>query len=384
MTSIFERWFPFTRPAEPIRPGVYTSQATPQGDVPYRLHLRVEPDGHGVLLVNASVLLHLNITATAHALELIRGASVADAARAVRSRFRVSRQRALADHQQLRDQILRLATQPDLDPVVYLGMERRPPFSERLSAPLRIDLALTYATDPTGKIDPLARKRVRRELTAKEWERVLSSAWATGVPHVTFTGGEPTRRKDLVALIGYAQELGQVTGLLTEGRRFKDPKYMQSLEAAGLDHILLSYTPGDKAIRAGLQAALATDIFTAVHLTLSGSEKRLASVLRELKEFGVPAVSLTAANPGRVGERLLAAGRQMAADLGLELIWDLPAPYSACHPIQLDLDEPALGAGRAWLYVEPDGDVLPGQGVDQVLGNVLKDTWGDLWSRAAS
>jgi MoaA/NifB/PqqE/SkfB family radical SAM enzyme len=384
MTSILQRWFPFTRPADPIRPGVYASQPKADAAVPYRLHLRVETDGSGVLLVNASTILHLNDSATAHALEIIREATVPDAARAVRSRFRVSRQRALADQQQLRDQILRVATQPDLDPVVYLGMERRTPFAERPSAPYRLDLALTYTTDPSGKLDPLARKRVKRELTEKEWKAILSSAWAAGIPHVTFTGGEPTRRKDLVRLIGYAQELGQVTGLLTEGRRFADAKYIRAIEAAGLDHILLSYLPGDKASKAGLLAALATDIYTAVHLSLSGSQKKFAAVLREVKELGVPAVSLTSVHPGAAGRKLLDGCSQAAADLGLELVWDLPAPYSARHPIQLDLDEPALGSGRAWLYVEPDGDVLPGQGVDKILGHALKDSWADLWARASA
>jgi hypothetical protein len=384
MTSILERWFPFTRPAEPIRPGVYASQPKPEASIPYRLHLRVEADGSGLLLVNASIVLHLNATATAHALEMIRDATVPDAARAVRSRFRVSRARALEDQEQLRDQIMRLATQPDLDPVVYLDMERRTPFVARLSAPYRIDLALTYATDPAGKLDPLARKRVKRELTEKEWKAVLGNAWASGIPHVTFTGGEPTRRKDLVSLVGYAQELGQVTGLLTEGRRLANATYMRSIEAAGLDHILLSYAPGDKASKAGLLAALASDIFTAVHLTLSGSQKKLTAALSELKQLGVPAVSLTSANPGNPGRKLLHDCRQTAADLGLDLIWDLPAPYSSRHPIQLDLDKPALGGGRAWLYVEPDGDVLPSQGVDQILGNVLHDSWADLWSRASS
>ncbi len=381
MTSILERWFPFTRPAGPIKPGMYASQPKPDAAIPYRLHLRVEPDGSALLLVNAATILHLNATAAAHALELIRDATVADAARAVRGRFRVSRRRALADQAQLRDQVMRLATQPDLDPVVFLGMDRQEPYSTRLSAPCRIDIALTYATDPDGALDPLAPKRVDRELSPEEWKGVLQSAWSAGIPHVTFTGGEPTRRADLVALVGYAQELGQVSGLITEGRRLADPSYIKSLEAAGLDHILLSLASKDGASMAGLHAALASDIFTAVHLTLSGSPSEVTAMLRELKRLGVPAISLTVSSPGDAGRELLAAARQAAADLGLDLIWDLPAPYSARHPIQLELDKPAEGGGRAWLYVEPDGDVLPTQGVDRLLGNVLRDSWADIWAR---
>ncbi len=384
MTSILERWFPFTRPAGPIQPGMYASQPKPDAAIPFRLHLRVEQDGSGLLLVNAATVLHLNATATAHALELIRDATIADAARAVRSRFRVSRRRALSDQVELRDQVMRLAIQPDVDPVVFLGMERQEPHSTRMSAPYRIDLALTYATDPDGAIDPLAHKRVDRELGLEEWKGVLQSAWSAGIPHVTFTGGEPTRRPDLTALIGYAQELGQVSGLLTEGRRLADAAYMKSLEAAGLDHILLSLAHTDEASKAGLRAALASDIFTAVHLTLYGSTALATSILRELKELGVPAVSLTVSDPGDAGRDLLAAARQAVAELGIDLIWNLPAPYSARHPIQLELDKPVEGGGRAWLYVEPDGDVLPTQGVDRVLGNVLRDTWADVWARVAA
>ena len=50
-------------------------------------------------------------------------------------------------------------------------------------------------------------------------------------------------------------------------------------------------------------------------------------------------------------------------------------------------DEPAIGqtvdgAGSAWLYVEPDGDVLPAQGVNRVLGSLLADPWETVWAAA--
>ena len=41
-------------------------------------------------------------------------------------------------------------------------------------------------------------------------------------------------------------------------------------------------------------------------------------------------------------------------------------------------------AGRAWLYVEPDGDVLPTQGVNRLLGNFLRDPWEKIWKAALS
>ena len=58
-----------------------------------------------------------------------------------------------------------------------------------------------------------------------------------------------------------------------------------------------------------------------------------------------------------------------AANLGMQLAFDLPVPYSADNPVALETarDEVPSGAGKSWLYVEPDGDVLPAQGMaDQV------------------
>jgi MoaA/NifB/PqqE/SkfB family radical SAM enzyme len=71
-----------------------------------------------------------------------------------------------------------------------------------------------------------------------------------------------------------------------------------------------------------------------------------------------------------------------AAHLGLKLAFDLPVPYSADNPVALETaeDEVPSGAGKSWLYVEPDGDVLPAQGMaDQVLGNLLRDPWDKIY-----
>ena len=71
-----------------------------------------------------------------------------------------------------------------------------------------------------------------------------------------------------------------------------------------------------------------------------------------------------------------------AANLGMKLAFDLPVPYSADNPAAFETaeDEVPSGAGKSWLYVEPDGDVLPAQGMaDQVLGNLLRDPWDTIY-----
>ena len=71
-----------------------------------------------------------------------------------------------------------------------------------------------------------------------------------------------------------------------------------------------------------------------------------------------------------------------AAHLGMQLVFDLPVPYSADNPVAFETaaDDVPSGAGKTWLYVEPDGDVLPAQGMPgQVLGNLLTDSWESIY-----
>jgi hypothetical protein len=74
--------------------------------------------------------------------------------------------------------------------------------------------------------------------------------------------------------------------------------------------------------------------------------------------------------------------RDKAAALGLTLKFDLPVPYSVSNPVVYEAAEDAIpeGAGKAWLYVEPDGDILPTQGHNKVLGNLLRDEWKNIYN----
>jgi hypothetical protein len=381
MTSFLERWFLRPEPVEVLEPGIYQRivQAEP---APYRLHLRVDPDGTGVLIVNAATVLHLNETATLHAYHILRNSSPDQAAEDIWRRYRVSRAKAREDFEQLAARIDTLATNPDVDPVFYLGAERTAPQDASISAPYRLDLALTYETDPDGSLDPLARARVDRELTTDEWKRIMDAAWDAGIPHVTFTGGEPTRREDLVDLAAHAQELGLVAGVLSDGRRLSDAHLVQRLSKAGLDHFLITLVPGSDESLAGLQNALDSDVFTAVHLTLTPDLlPQLDDWLDRLSQMGVPAVSFSAIDRSNEMIKALGEAREGAAAHGLDLVWDLPAPFSKINPIALEVDGDEVTAPGAHLYVEPDGDVLPGQGVDHILGNMLRDDWATIWAR---
>src|SRR5512142_613189 len=123
-------WFlrNFTK-VQPIPAGVYQKQSAPQDQPPYRIHLRLQPDGSGVLVVNAATVLHLNPTAAEYAFHFIKGSEPEDAAKEVSTRYHVDRAAAAKDYQDFADRIRALISTPDLDPVSYLDFERVAPHS---------------------------------------------------------------------------------------------------------------------------------------------------------------------------------------------------------------------------------------------------------------
>jgi pyruvate-formate lyase-activating enzyme len=342
--------------------------------------LRVDQDGSGVLIVNAATVLHLNQTATEYAFYLVQNMPAETAARSIAGRYHINEDQARKDYQGLVDQIQTLIDTPDLDPVTFLGFDRHEPFSGKITAPYRLDCALTYRLPEGSHAKSASQDHTDQELDTFGWKTVLDKAWAAGIPQVVFTGGEPTLRPDLAELVAHAEGNGQVTGLLSDGLRFVDPTYLDELLQTGLDHLMIVLQPELPASWTALQNTLAADLFVAVHLTVTPeNEAHLADHLKRLAEMGVKAVSLSAVDPG-LGEALHNL-RRLADSLDLELVWNLPVPFSDLNPVTLETKhaETAEKAGRAWLYVEPDGDVRAEQGADQVLGNLLRDPWEKIW-----
>jgi len=363
---------------QPLPPGTHHTQAM-LNEQPYRMHLRLHNDGSGILILNASTIMQLNPTAAEYAYHFIKGTEPNEAARQIADRYRISKGMALEDFNDFVERIETLISTEDLDPVSYLDFELVQPHSADLNAPLRLDCALTYRLPDETQAEYAPTKRVDRELTTDEWKAVIDKAWAAGVPHITFTGGEATLRDDLPDLIAHAEKNGQVCGLLTDGLKLANEEYFELLLQTGLDHILFMLQPESEKSWAALEVIMPQDIFVTVHLTLNKDNiQTVEETLERLAKLEVTSLSLTLSDKSLQAYDTL---RDKAAELGLTLKFDLPVPYSAYNPVALETqeDEVPEGAGKAWMYVEPDGDVLPAQGMaDQILGNLLQDEWSTI------
>jgi organic radical activating enzyme len=384
MSNLINRITALFKRVEPIPEGVYHYQTPPSSEDQYRLHLRVDKDGEGLLIINASTILHLNATATEYAYHLVKDDPPEQVAQAIAGRYQISLDDARLDYIDLKNKIFTLLEVPDLDPVSFLDISREDPYSGAQTAPYRLDCALTYQLPSTISPELAPVRRVDRELSTEEWKTILNRAWQAGIPHLIFTGGEPTLRDDLVEIIKHAEENGQVTGLLTDGYKLSEADFRRQILESGLDHLLFTLSPQDQKSWTALKAILDEDLFTTVHITITPEIRSvLAQVIGKCKEIGADAISLSISDPADPPlKKALEEAQTMVAEADLPLKWELPVPYSKHNPISLELEnnqELSHGAGRAWFYVEPDGDVLPAQGVNHVLGNLLSDNWKDLW-----
>ncbi len=373
-----------------------------------RLHLRMEPDGRGLLVINAARVLHLNQTAVEYARLVLEEVPEDKAVRVVCRRYRVDARTARTDFRHIRAQIETLIrADGSTCPIIGLDLGRVDPFSVVLTAPYRMDLALTYRCNNACPHCYVARPPGYPEMDTATWKAVLERVWEVSIPHVCFTGGEATLRKDLVELVAYAEGLGLVTGLLTNGRRLSDAAYVQALIEAGLDHAQITLESHDEAVhdhmvaapgawRETVQAvrnAVAAGLYTTTNTTLTrenvpGIEETVAFIA----SLGVPTFacnSLIYAGRGstvgtgfREGELapILERVRETAGQHGLRLTWYTPTQYCAFSPLQLELGVKACTAALYNMCVEPDGAVIPCQSYYEPLGYILRDPWEAIWN----
>lgn len=376
-----------------------------------RVHLRLDADGRGTLIVNANRVMHLNPTAALMARLTLEGNPREEVIRRVAAQYRADRRQIGADFDTFHYQLENLIRPDGACAIHDLNLETVAPFTARPTAPYRLDLAVTYRCNNDCAHCYNARARNHPELTTAEWKQVIDTAWALGIPHIIFTGGEATLRNDLPELIAHAEGNGQITGLNTNARRLSDPNYVKRLVDAGLDHVQITVESCEADIHdqmmqakgawtqtiAGLKNALDTRLFVMTNTTmLKTNAHTIPATLDFLADTGVPTVGLNAliysGNGANVGtglpERDLAPLLEMArlkTDMrGQRLIWYTPTQYCHFDPVQMELGVKGCTAALYNMCVESNGDVLPCQSFYTPVGNILRDDWNAIWNHPLS
>jgi radical SAM protein with 4Fe4S-binding SPASM domain len=390
-----------------LTPGIYHFEHDAEAGKS-RIHLRVDADGSGLLIVNAARVFHLNPTAVYMAWLVLTQIPVVKAASLITRRYTVSKDQALVDYHTMEKQVHELISPNGACPICELELDTIVPFSARPSAPYRMDLAITYRCNNNCSHCYNARPRQYPEMDTESWKQVLDQLWEASIPHVVFTGGEPTLRPDLAQLIAYAEGKGQIAGINTNGRRLKDAAYLNELVTAGLDHAQITLESHDPAIHdgmvsaqgawndtvTGLENALAArNLYVMTNTTLLKSNAPyLAQTLQFLGELGVPTIGLNALIYSGRGQSvgtglaesdlppLLELARQSAEKYGQRLIWYTPTQYCHFDPVQMELGVKGCSAALYNMCIEPDGAVIPCQSYYQSLGKMLDTPWEQIWN----
>ena len=245
------------------------------------------------------------------------------------------------------------------------------------------------------------------ELTTAQWKEILAKLRAANVPQVTFTGGEPTLRADLVELVDAAQWF--VTRLNTNGRLLT-PELCRRLYDASLDSVQVTLYSHDPAIHnalvgaegfddtvAGIKNAVAAGLSVSVNTPLCSLNTDYAAAVRFVNGLGVRYVTCSGLIPSGGAEgaesqatrlteeqltEVLRRAVTAAEELGMEMDFTSPGwlKEETLRAMGLTL-VPSCGACLSNMAIAPDGGVIPCQSwlSSQPLGNMLTDDWDKIW-----
>ena len=297
--------------------------------------------------------------------------------------------------------------------VHYMSMGE---YAHFMNAPHRMDLMVSAMTK-NGKwhcnqkcIHCYAAGQIlseEEEITTAEWKEILSKCRAAGIPQVTFTGGEPTMRSDLVELIKEARWF--VSRLNTNGIRLTGD-FCRELRKAELDSVQITFYSRDPKIHnrlvgapqydntvSGIENALSEGLSVSINTPLCTLNTDYVKTLEFLHEKGVIYVTcsgmITTGNAaGEKSERLQLSGPQLEKILrdavsycntnGMEIAFTSPGWIEQSVFEELNIPAPSCGACLSNMAVTPGGHVVPCQSwlSDPPLGSMLHDDWSSIWN----
>lgn len=370
----------------------------------HRFHLRVDAGEKGVLLIDASKLLFLNGTALDYVRACLEGWSDKEAARYIRRRYNGVDLETATKHYLAVKVALSEYLKGNTNAILAIASENPSIGADELPAPYRMDLALTYrCQNDCGHC--YNEQKEKKELSVEQWKSVLDKLWSIGVPHVVFTGGEPTLYEHIDDLVRKSEELGQVTGLITNGRNLRQPGYLKELVRIGLDHVQITVLSHHESLHDelagckgawketidGLKVALGEDLYVSTNTTIMRANiDEVVETMRFLVGLGVKNIAFNSIIRSGKGEDTLGVGfeelkavllrlKEIEREHGVNMIWYSPTPYCEFNPINFGLGIKQCTACSINMAIEPDGTVLPCQSYYKPLGNILTDPWDRIW-----
>lgn len=383
-------------PPEPVRPGLYhymrsAGQAEYAAGAYTRFHLRVDPDGRGLLLANASAAIHLSPSGALIAKGLLEDKSEDEIIDRLKRSFRGADQQTMrADLERVAGLIAALVAPGDNYPVMNLEDAELSPYEAQLMAPFQADVVLA----PPAKLTP-----------------ILDKLWQADIPHVTIMAAQIDESDYLIRAVERAEDLGMIAGIRARASDIQDPSLLASLAMTGLDHCNVIYVAAaaeshDRFCGAG-DHARALAIFRALHEhevapvadlpLLEGAASSLRPALDQLLELGVsnvnflavvapnqmPAQDRAGCLMGSALPQMADLVEEMAAGMDVRFVWQPPILRNPNLSLAEQIRLGPRCTSDLSIRVLPNGDVLPPRGPDISAGNLLAEPWQAIWGNPA-
>lgn len=292
-------------------------------------------------------------------------------------------------------------------------------YAKHMRGPHRMDLVVSPMVAGGEWLCPLHCKNcyaagtplmnITEEMSTTDWKRVIALCREIGIPQITFTGGEPTARKDLVELVEAAK--WHITRLNTNGVTMT-PKLAQELYQASLDGVQITLYSHDPLIHdalvgqkgawqltvKGIENALSAGLSVSVNTPLVLLNRDYGETLKFLRGLGIRYVTCSGLIPtGAARERVLMGevltseqlmvvlkeATTICSESGMEISFTSPGWLLPGQLETLGLSYPVCGACLSNMAVAPNGVVIPCQSWlsnPDGLGNILTTPWYKIWN----
>jgi radical SAM protein with 4Fe4S-binding SPASM domain len=356
------------------------------GDRVVRYHLRVDPDGSGIVIANASAAVRLSETGVFIAERLLQRRTPEDVAFEVKSTFAgVSHETAMTDVRRVRETIDAMGLPSSAFPLSTLDAPTGSLHRRVLSAPLAADLpvhGMGHAPE------------------------VLRRLWDLGVPQVTFVLPSGAATSHLAPLVEVAEDLGLIAGVRARATDIAKGGILRELAQLGVDHVDVYWTGTMRELHDGFfgegDHALAEDVFARCHALevcpvavvplLDATMEVLDALGEALAAQRVEALVAFAIADEEGAGQVLAQKQlpQLATTLeeisehhDLNLVFAPPVERDPTLSLAAQVRDGLRTSGEACVRIEEDGSVLAPIGPPVSAGNILHDPWDAIWAHEA-
>ena len=324
----------------------------------------------------------------------------------------------ISDLKEIIDVLLKVARGKEVEENIgYLSIKK---YAKYMNAPHRMDLLIS-SMEKNGSwncnqkcINCYAagqQKGKDDELTTDEWKKIIDKLKLARIPQITFTGGEPTLRDDLVELVKYSSWF--VTRLNTNGQLLTKALCSELMESS-LDAIQVTFYSYKKEIHnllvgcdgfdktcEGIKNAIDAKLLVSINTPLCELNTDYVNTIKFVYEnygvryFTCSGLILTgnATKDMSIKNRLnsselkkiLIDALNYCKENDLELKFTSPGWIDDEFLKNNNINPPICGATISNMAISPSGDVIPCQSYldGTSFGNLLDSSFNSIWNSKA-